>query len=115
MRPRLTSLGLKLNLALLAFFIVLGTATAAFVFVGFDRTRDNAALRSEEALEDLGADVLQYIAYTQADIGAVAMEWAGELGHRASRYMQQLCPDRERGLVQPGPGPSLRRRRTQQR
>jgi PAS domain S-box-containing protein len=87
---RLTSLGLKLNLALLAFFIVLGAATAAFVFVGFDRTRDNAALRSEEALEDLGADVLQYIAYTQADIGAVAMEWAGELGHRASRYMQQF-------------------------
>jgi len=98
MRPRLTSLGLKLNLALLAFFLVLGAATAAFVFVGFDRTRQNAAERSEGALENLGADVLQQIAYSQADSGAVAMESAPELGHRASRYMRQF---KETGAIAP--------------
>jgi PAS domain S-box-containing protein len=86
----LDSLALKLNLALLVFFIVLGAATAAFIIFGFNRTRDNASARSEEALADLGADVLQYIAYTQADYGASAMEWAQELGHRAARYLEQF-------------------------
>jgi hypothetical protein len=98
MQLRLTSLGLKLNLALLAFFIVLGAATAAFVFVGFDRTRGNAALRSEEALEDLGADLLQKVAYSQAGSAAVAMESAAELSYRAVSYMRQF---KERGVIAP--------------
>ncbi|HWC31061.1 MAG TPA: hypothetical protein VG845_13360, partial [Dehalococcoidia bacterium] len=86
---RLNSLGLKLNLALLLFFLVVGFATAAVVYLGFNRTKDNASERSSEALEELGKQNLQEIANSQADFGAIQLEWAAEIGHRAALYMQE--------------------------
>jgi PAS domain S-box-containing protein len=87
---RRDSLGLKLNLALLVLFLLIGGATAAFVFFGFNRTRDNARDRSQEALEQLGSQLLQSTAYSQADYGALQLEWAAEIGHRAARYLQDF-------------------------
>jgi PAS domain S-box-containing protein len=87
---KLDSLGLKLNLALLVLFLVIGGATAAFVFFGFNRTRDSATDRSREALENQGADLLQYTAFVQADTAAIELEWAAEIGHRTARYLQEF-------------------------
>jgi len=87
---RLNSLGLKLNLALLLFFLVVGFATAAVVYFGFNRTRENANTRSREALEELGEQNLQEIANSQADFGALQMEWAAAIGHRSARYLQEF-------------------------
>ncbi len=90
MRFRLDSLGFKLNLALLLTFLVIGGATAAFVFFGFNRTRDSATDRSQEALEELGQQNLQEIADAQAGFAALQMEWAAEIGYRASQYMAEF-------------------------
>ncbi|HEU0074804.1 MAG TPA: histidine kinase [Dehalococcoidia bacterium] len=87
---KLDSLGLKLNLALLVLFLVIGAATAAFVFIGFNRTRDNATDRSQEALEQQGKLILQDVANAQADLGSLQMEWAAEIGHRAAQYMAEF-------------------------
>jgi PAS domain S-box-containing protein len=87
---KLDSLGLKLNIALLVIFLVIGGATAAFVFFGFNRTRDSATNRSQEALEELGQQNLQEIANAQAGFGALQLEWAAEVGQRASQYMADL-------------------------
>jgi PAS domain S-box-containing protein len=87
---RLDSLGLKLNLALLVVFLVVGGATAAFVFFGFNRTQENATARSQEALEQQGANLLQYQAFVQADTAAIELEWAAELGHRTARYLEDF-------------------------
>jgi PAS domain S-box-containing protein len=90
MRFRLDSLGLKLNLALLLTFLVIGGATAAVVFFGFNRTQDSATNQSQEALEELGQQNLQEIADSQAGFAALQMEWAAEIGYRASQYMAEL-------------------------
>jgi PAS domain S-box-containing protein len=87
---RLNSLGLKLNLALLLFFLVVGFATAGIVYFGFDRTRENANERSREALEELGRQNLQEIANSQSALGALQLEWAAEIGHRSGRFMQEF-------------------------
>jgi PAS domain S-box-containing protein len=58
MRFRLDSLGLKLNLVLLFFFIVLGAATAAIILYGSHRTQNNATKTSEAGLEDFGSKTL---------------------------------------------------------
>jgi len=84
------SLGLKLNLALLLFFIVLGAATAAFVFAGFNRTRDNATARSEEALEELGKLALEALVGGATESGGLQFESAAEIGQRAARYMETV-------------------------
>ncbi len=55
--PR-ASLGLKLNLALIAFFIVLGVATAGLLLNSFNRTQSNATSTSEEGLEEFGSKTL---------------------------------------------------------
>jgi hypothetical protein len=51
---RPASLGMKLNLALLLFLILLGCATAAIMLYGFNRTRTSATHRSQDALEEQG-------------------------------------------------------------
>ena len=90
MRRSRASLGLKLNLALLVFFIVLGAATAAFVFIGFNRSRDNATARSEEALEELGKLALQALVGGATESGGLQFESAAEIGPRAARYMETV-------------------------
>ena len=48
-------LGAKLNLSLLAFFVVLGAATSAVLIYGSSRTQDSASERSTEALAELAS------------------------------------------------------------
>ncbi|MBE0609028.1 MAG: GAF domain-containing protein [Dehalococcoidia bacterium] len=80
-------LGPKLNLSLLLFIVVLGTATAALVFFGFNRTQDNAAQTSRQGLEREGVRTLLTNAETQAYIGQLQFFPAVEWGHQAARYM----------------------------
>ncbi|NJD65499.1 MAG: GAF domain-containing protein [Chloroflexi bacterium] len=80
-------LGPKLNLSLLLFIVVLGTATAALVLFGFHRTQDNAAQTSRQGLEREGVQTLLANAETQAYIGQLQFSPAVEWGHQAARYM----------------------------
>lgn len=84
------SLGLKLNLALALFLLVLGSATALLIYGGFHDTRESASARSREALEELSIPYLQEIAIRQALVGTFAMEWASELGHRAGQLLEEI-------------------------
>jgi PAS domain S-box-containing protein len=88
MRFRSMSLGLKLNLALLVFFLTLGAATSALVIYGFNRTQDNAHDRSEEALEELGMLALKAFAAGAAESGGLQFEAASEIGQRSAVAME---------------------------
>jgi signal transduction histidine kinase len=89
-RFRNLSLGIKLNIALLVFLLVLGVATSAIVFYGFNRTKDNASDRSRDALEEEGRLALEAFAGGIADSGALQLEYAAEVGQRASRYLRDF-------------------------
>ncbi len=80
-------LGPKLNLSLLLFMMVVGTATAALVLFGFHRTQDNAAQTSRDGLERQGVTTLLSNAETQAYIGQLQFFPAIEWGHQSARYM----------------------------
>ncbi len=82
------SLGLKLNVALLTFVLLLGLATSAIILYGFSRTQDNATERSREALEEQGKLALQTLAGGVTDAGVIQFESASAIGQRASRYLQ---------------------------
>lgn len=84
------SLGFKLNVALLLFVLALGVATSAIVLYGFNRTQDDAAERSQDALEEQGKLALQALAGGVADSGVLQFEAAGAVGQRASRYLQDF-------------------------
>jgi PAS domain S-box-containing protein len=103
MRRRPTGLGAKLNLSLLAFFIVLGAATSAVLLVGFNRTQDDASDRSEEALEELGKLALQAVVGGAAEQGGLQFESAAEIGQQAARYLETF---RRVGAFPP-PDPTL--------
>ena len=80
-------LGPKLNLSLLVFIVVLGTATAALVLFGFHRTQDNAAQTSRQGLEREGVRTLLANAEQQAYVGQLQFSPAIEWGHQSARYM----------------------------
>ncbi len=90
--PRLSaaSLGLKLNLSMLFFVLLLGSATASFILYGFQRTQDNATERSRESLEEIGRQQVQTIASDQADLGAFQLLWASDASQMAARYLVEL-------------------------
>ncbi|MGE0057106.1 MAG: histidine kinase, partial [Dehalococcoidia bacterium] len=90
--PRLSaaSLGLKLNLTLFFFVLLLGSATAAFILYGFQRTQDNATNRSREGLEEIGRQQLQTIASDQADLGSFQLQWAADSSQMAARYLSEI-------------------------
>ncbi|MGE0599283.1 MAG: GAF domain-containing protein [Dehalococcoidia bacterium] len=81
-------LGHKLNLSLLVFMLLLGTATAVLVLVGFNRSQDNAAARSREGLEREGVTTLQELSKQQAYIGELQLAPAAEWGHQAGSYLR---------------------------
>ena len=81
------SLGLKLNLALVFFFLMLGGLTTALIYYGFNRTQDNATARSQEALEELGELALLGVVAGQAEYGGLAFEGAADMGHYAAEYL----------------------------
>jgi len=80
-------LGPKLNLSLLLFMLILGTATAALVLFGFHRSQNNAAEKSREGLEAQGLLTLRQLAETQAYLGALQMQPAAELALHAAAFM----------------------------
>jgi len=90
MRIGSLSLGTKLNIALLAFLLVLGGATSAIIIYGFNRTQDNANERSREALEEEGKLALEALVGGLADAGALQLEYAAEVGQRAGRYLHDF-------------------------
>ena len=84
------SLGAKLNLALLSFLLVLGAAASGIIFYGFNRTQDDATERSQEALEEQGKLALLALVGGVSESGGLQVEWAAEIGHRASSYMEEF-------------------------
>lgn len=90
MRPRWDSLGLKLNLALVFFFLMLGGLTVVLILYGFNRTQDDAKSRSQEGLEDLGELALLGVVAGQADYGGLALEAAADMGFRAAEYLKNF-------------------------
>lgn len=92
-RLRSLSLGTKLNLALLAFLLLLGAATLAIIVYGFERTRDNADERSAEALEEGGRLALQAVAGSASEQGGLLFEAVGEVGRRSALFMEAQDAD----------------------
>jgi hypothetical protein len=86
----LSSLGFRLNLALVFFFLMLGGLTTVLILYGFNRTQDNATARSQEGLEDLGELALLGVIAGQAEYGALALEAAADIGFRADRYLEAI-------------------------
>lgn len=80
-------LGPKLNLLLLVFMVILGTATAVLVLVGFNRSQDSAAESSREGLEREGVRTLGQLAGQQAYIGELQLAPAAEWGHQAGWFL----------------------------
>src|SRR4051794_32462263 len=87
MRLRNLSLGVKLNLSLLLFLLLLGGATAAITLYGFHRTQQNATGRSRSGLEGLAKDSSLYFVRSQASFGVLQLEFASQIGQEAARYM----------------------------
>lgn len=86
---KLDSLGLKLNLALLVFFIVLGAATAALLLYGSHRTQNNATTTSQEGLEDFGSKALGSFARLVADGMSQQYARASQSAEVGTRYLQE--------------------------
>ncbi len=87
MRFSSASLGLKLNLALVFFFLMLGGLTTAIILYGFNRTQHSATDRSQEALEEQGKLALRTIVSDQGKYDGLAIEAAAEMGFRASNFL----------------------------
>ncbi len=87
MRFSSSSLGFKLNLSLLFVVLLLGSATAAFILIGFERTQNNATEKSREGLEELGRNQVMTIARDQSDLGATQLSWAADATHLAAKYL----------------------------
>lgn len=87
MLPVSLRLGPKLNLSLLVFILLLGTATAALVLVGFNRSQNNAAEKSREGLEREGVRTLEALSGQQAYIGELQLAPAAEWGHQAGWFL----------------------------
>src|ERR1051325_2374113 len=83
-------LGARINLSLLLFILVLGSATAGLVFWGFHRSQSDASERSREGLETQGLDTLQSGAEMHSYAGVLRSAPASESGEEASRYMYNL-------------------------
>ena len=90
MRSKLSSLGVKVNIALLLFFVLVWVASGALINHGFDRTQHDATERSEQALEELGKLALSGVIAGQAEYGSLAIENASETGQRAAHVYELL-------------------------
>jgi PAS domain S-box-containing protein len=98
MRRPSSSLGLKINLALLIFLLVLGGATARIILYGFERTQDNATEASRQGLEESGrATALSEVRFN-SNIGVLQMQWAADAGHLAAGLIRSA---RELGTQTP--------------
>ncbi len=85
-------LGARLNLGLVVFVVLLGCATAALVFWGFQRTQNDATAASREGLERSGADELIALDTTQSYMGGREFLAAADLAVQASRALAATVP-----------------------
>jgi signal transduction histidine kinase len=83
------SLGAKINVGLLLFLLLLAAAASGIIVYGFRRAQDDASDRSQEALEEQGKLALQALVGGVSTSGGLQVEWAAEIGQRASRYLQE--------------------------
>src|SRR5262245_22111456 len=90
MRVPSSSLGLKINLALIIFLLVLLGATTGIILNGFQKTQSNATNRSREGLEEVGRDKILYVDRSNSQIGVYQMQWASDAGHIAAKYITTL-------------------------
>src|SRR6266511_2441582 len=90
MRKPGSSLGLKLNLALMVFLLAVGGATVLIILRGFGQTQNNATRRSQEGLEELGRSKIQFQVSAQGQLGVQQMQWASDSGHVAANYLADL-------------------------
>ena len=81
-------LGAKLNLTLLAFFLVLGAATSAILVYGSNRAQDSASTRSRSALEELGSLALSAVVGGIAERAGVLVSNAEATGTRSAIYLE---------------------------
>ena len=102
MRSKLSSLGVKVNIALLLFFLMVGAATGALIYHGFHDTQDDATTRSQEALEELGKLALSGVVAGQAEYGGLALENASESGHQAAAFMNTYHAAGSQAQFDPG-------------
>jgi signal transduction histidine kinase len=93
------SLGAKINIGLLALLMLLGLAASGIVLFGFNRTRQNAADRSNDALEEQGKLTLLALAGGLSDIGGIEAERAGAVGQSAARYLDDASDQHIATLV----------------
>jgi len=77
----------KLNLSLLVFFLLLGTATGALVFFGFRRTQDNATSLSRQGLELQGSETLKRLADQTSFSGQLIVQQATTDSAAAANYL----------------------------
>ncbi|MEX0750163.1 MAG: PAS domain S-box protein, partial [Dehalococcoidia bacterium] len=80
-------LGPKLNLSLLVFFLLLGGATSALVFFGFQRTQDDATDLSRQALEVQGSETLERLADQTSFSGQLIVQQATTDASAAASYL----------------------------
>jgi PAS domain S-box-containing protein len=87
MRLPRASLGFKLTLSLVFFFLMLGGLTIALILFGFNRTQDNATSTSQEGLEDFGSRTLGAFARLVAESNSLSFERASQSAELGARYV----------------------------
>lgn len=83
-------LGPRIVLGLFAFVVVLGVATSALVYWGFDRAQHDASDRTREGLELQGLATLERYARSQSESVALQLAPAAEFAQTAARYMYEM-------------------------
>ena len=80
-------IGVKLNISILLFLVLLAAATAALVYAGFERTQHEATQSSERGLEAQGRDALAQFASFNAAFGQAQLEATAGLAQQAARFI----------------------------
>jgi len=80
-------LGPKLNLSLIVFFVLLGTATGALVFAGFNRTQHDATELSSEGLEAQASETLLTLTEQTSLAGQLIAQKATDDAAAAANYL----------------------------
>jgi hypothetical protein len=81
------TLGQKLHRSLLLFMLLLGTATAAIMAYGLDRTQSDATDASEQGFQEIGKQNILRTAYAETTSGVLQMQYASQAGHEAARFL----------------------------
>jgi PAS domain S-box-containing protein len=93
MRLPLASLGLKLTVSLIVFFLLLGGLTTALILYGFNRTQDNATSTSQEGLEDFGSRTLGSLAGLVSENTGRRFEGASQSAELGAQFLLEARQD----------------------